>query len=67
MSICLTEQEIVDLTGGKVQSSAQSSVLTFLGIEHKRRPDGSVLVLRDALATAKVQPRAREEFKVNYG
>jgi hypothetical protein len=45
MTLCLTPEEIEDLTQKK-RYSAQIRVLTALGIELKRRPDGSVLVDR---------------------
>lgn len=40
----LTPDEVVTLTG-KVRGAAQVRVLNHLGIDHKRRPDGSVVVL----------------------
>jgi hypothetical protein len=41
----LTEEEIRELTNRK-QRSAQAMVLNALGITHKVRPDGSLVVLR---------------------
>ena len=41
----LTDEEIADLTQ-RTRRPAQSSVLTFMGIDHKLRPDGSIAVLR---------------------
>ena len=41
----LTDDELIELTG-RQQRPAQSKVLTFMGIEHKRRPNGSIAVLR---------------------
>lgn len=41
----LTDQEIADLTH-RQRKPAQARVLTFMGIEHKPRPDGSLAVLR---------------------
>lgn len=41
----LTPDEIAELTGRKLHK-AQRSVLNHLGIEHKIRPDGSLVVLR---------------------
>ncbi len=41
----LTNTELIELTGRRVKS-AQVRVLRFMGIEHKIRPDGSVVVLR---------------------
>jgi len=41
----LTRDEVIELTGKK-QRAAQVAVLNALGITHKIRPDGAVLVLR---------------------
>lgn len=41
----LTDAEIRRLTG-KIQHRAQSQELDYLGIEHKRRADGSLVVLK---------------------
>ncbi|HEY4074989.1 MAG TPA: DUF4224 domain-containing protein [Herbaspirillum sp.] len=41
----LTADQIKELTK-RVHHSAQSRVLASMGIEHKPRPDGSVVVLR---------------------
>ena len=46
MSICLTDEEIAELTGKK-HRDAQRRVLVALGIEHRVRPDGSIVVSRD--------------------
>ncbi|MBN4667180.1 DUF4224 domain-containing protein [Pandoraea nosoerga] len=43
--IFLTQDEIRDMTG-RVRYKSQSLVLSALGIEHRVRPDGSLLVLR---------------------
>jgi hypothetical protein len=43
--IFLTKEELRELTR-RNRSSAQVVVLRFMGIEHKIRPDGSVVVLR---------------------
>lgn len=45
MTLCLTPEEIEDLTQKK-RYSAQIRVLRALGIESRPRPDGSVLVDR---------------------
>ncbi|WP_224785387.1 DUF4224 domain-containing protein [Pandoraea pnomenusa] len=44
-SIFLTRDEIRVMTG-RVRHKSQALVLSALGIEHKVRPDGSLLVLR---------------------
>lgn len=41
----LTPEEIIELTGRKTHPS-QRNVLNHLGIDHKTRPDGSLVVLR---------------------
>ncbi|TDY23944.1 uncharacterized protein DUF4224 [Paraburkholderia sp. BL6665CI2N2] len=41
----LTRDELVDLTG-KQRGRSQAEVLRAIGVEHKIRPDGRVLVLR---------------------
>lgn len=41
----LNKSELIELTGRRVKS-AQIKALRFMGIEHKIRPDGSVVVLR---------------------
>jgi hypothetical protein len=41
----LTKEELVQLTGRKVNRS-QVMVLRAMGIEHRVRPEGSVVVLR---------------------
>jgi hypothetical protein len=49
--LCLTDAEISQLTGKK-RPSAQMRALRFMAIDHKRRPDGSVVVLRSQLGVA---------------
>ncbi|MHB0991670.1 MAG: DUF4224 domain-containing protein [Burkholderiales bacterium] len=41
----LTQGELVELTG-RQRSQAQMKVLRFMGIEHRQRPDGRIIVLR---------------------
>lgn len=41
----LSHDELIGLTG-KSQRAAQIRVLRYMGIEHRRRPDGSVAVLK---------------------
>lgn len=41
----LSDEEIAEMTG-RQRKPAQSRVLTFMGIEHKLRPDGSITVLK---------------------
>jgi hypothetical protein len=47
--LCLTETEVSQLTGKK-RPSAQMRALRFMAIDHKRRPDGSIVVLRSQLS-----------------
>jgi hypothetical protein len=47
----LTPDEIVALTGRK-QHKTQRTVLNHLGIQHKVRPDGSLVVLRSHVEDA---------------
>ncbi len=41
----LTPAELVELTGKKTRA-AQAQVLRFMGVEHRCRPDGSLVVLK---------------------
>lgn len=45
MSLCLTHDEIKEITG-KTKYSAQQRVLRAMGIDSKPRPDGTILVDR---------------------
>ena len=47
-SICLSKQELKQLTG-KTQFAAQNRALAKMGIQHVNRPDGSPVVMRQAL------------------
>lgn len=65
----LTDDEIEALTGRK-RKPAQARVLTFLGVEHKMRPDGSLVVLRsqvekvlgDAVVNTKAKKKTAPDF-----
>ncbi len=48
MPICLTKQEIKEITG-RHQYSAQGRELAKMGIEYRIRCDGSLMVLRASL------------------
>jgi hypothetical protein len=64
----LTAEEMVELTG-KRQRRTQVQVLRAIGIEHKIRPDGRVLVLRrhiEELFGAKSKPSPRAPFEPNW-
>lgn len=41
----LSKEEVATLTG-RTRSDAQARVLNGMGIEHRRRPDGSLVVAR---------------------
>jgi hypothetical protein len=47
-TLCLTDDELTQLTG-KTRPSAQIKALRYMAIDHKRRPDGSLVVLRNQL------------------
>lgn len=51
LAMFLTEAELKELTG-KVRPSAQAKALTAMSIDHKRRPDGTVAVLRAGVERA---------------
>ena len=58
----LSPEEVQVLTQRK-RSQAQSEVLRFMGINHRNRPDGSVVVVdQDLMANPTVQSRG---FKIN--
>jgi hypothetical protein len=50
-SLCLTEAEVSQLSGKK-RPSAQLKALRFMAIDHKRRPDGSIVILRSQLGVS---------------
>lgn len=60
--LCLTAEELTELTGRR-RPSAQRRVLRHMAIDHRQRPDGSVVVLRSALdgAAAAVPMTKRTE------
>lgn len=63
----LTDEQIVELTK-RTRRASQRKVLTAMGIEHRPRPDGSLVVLRShveklldsALANAKITVKNNE-------
>lgn len=55
----LSVDELVELTG-KTRRGAQGDVLRALGIPFKARPDGSLVVLRDAVQAALGYATAKE-------
>lgn len=65
----LTQEEIRDLTG-RVQNAAQVKVLRGMGIEHRARPDGSIVILRShveqTLGGVTSAPRKRTPTEPNF-
>lgn len=51
MSLCLTPDELRDLTG-KLRSGAQEKVLSSMGVPFRKRPNGSLVVIRTDLLAA---------------
>lgn len=47
----LTQSQLIELTGFK-RSGAQLRALRYLGIEHKQRADGSLVVLKSHVEQA---------------
>lgn len=60
----LTSEELRDLTHKKIPA-AQIRALRTMGIDHKRRPDGTVLVLKAVIEKSfgldEKQPKKRPE------
>ncbi|MGP8230453.1 MAG: DUF4224 domain-containing protein [Steroidobacteraceae bacterium] len=65
LPLCLTAQELTELTG-KMRASAQRRVLRHMAIEHRQRPDGSVVVLRSAIHGASAVSPATERTEPNW-
>lgn len=61
-SMFLTHEELVELTDRR-QRASQAQMLRALGIEHKIRPDGRVIVLRRHVEQ---QFGAKSEKKVEH-
>lgn len=66
----LTPEEIAELTG-KQRRGAQRAVLNALGIQHKERPDGSLLVAREHVlqqfGAAAEGVKLKKEKEPNWG
>jgi hypothetical protein len=58
----LSPDELKQLTQKK-QSTSQREVLNFMGIDHRIRPDGSVVVFENDLVNR--TPTKEKEFKIN--
>ena len=64
----LTPDELTELTGRR-RSDAQARVLRFMGIEHRRRPDGSLAVSSahvDALLGVTQERSIPKEIEPNW-
>lgn len=64
MSICLNDLELHELTG-KQRQSAQARALDKMRIPYKRRPDGSVVVFREALHASKKEGPAPARLRLS--
>ena len=62
--IALSDAELFEVTRRR-QSSAQVRVLRAMGIAHRIRPDGSVLVLRQSLLDEAPMPTVQES-EINW-
>ena len=65
----LSGVELKDLTGRR-QKACQVQALRFMGIEHKVRPDGSVVVLKAHVEQSlglREDRKAIKEFEPNWG
>lgn len=60
----LTSEELRELTG-RSQTRAQIAALNMMGIEHRLRPDGKVVVLKEHVARVlggeQSKPKSRRE------
>lgn len=68
--VALTDEQLVEVTHKK-RPTAQCRALRHMGIQHRQRPDGTVLVHRQhydnllgVVANAKVTPEKR--FEINW-
>lgn len=64
----LTPEDIAALTL-KTQRKAQRAALNFMGIDHKIRPDGSIVVLRahvEKMLGASMPPAAGKKREPNW-
>jgi hypothetical protein len=63
--ICLSPDEVSQLTG-KRRYAAQLRALRYMGIDHKQRPDGSVVVLRALLGVPSLSRGAAKRTSPNW-
>lgn len=64
MSLCLTNDEIIEVTHYK-KYSAQRRALNGMGIDYKVRPDGTIAVFRDSYNAA-LQARKPKRVEPNW-
>lgn len=67
-AIFLSEDEVRSMTG-RVIKSAQKLVLRHMGIEHRARPDGSLLVSRshvEKVLGGNVEAKQEKNFTPNW-
>ena len=64
--LCLTADELAQLTGRR-RPSAQLKALRFMAIDHKQRPDGSIVVLRTVLDAAPGIGHSSKRTEPNWG
>lgn len=66
LPVCLTGAEVTELTG-KTRPSAQRRVLRHMAIDHRQRPDGSIVVLRRAVDGISTMSPAIRRTEPNWG
>jgi len=66
LPLCLTTEEVAQLTG-RTRRSAQRRVLQYMCIDHKQRPDGSLVVLRSGLDAAAGIGHSTKRTEPNWG
>jgi hypothetical protein len=66
LPLCLTTEEIVLLTC-RIRHSAQRKALQHMLVDHKQRPDGSIVVLRSALDSASGIGQSKRRTEPDYG
>lgn len=63
MNMFLDEQELIDLTG-KQHNASQAKALRSMGIDHKIRPDGQVIVSRQYIEKVLAGESVSKSFKI---
>lgn len=65
MTLCLTPQELVEVTGRKYHT-AQRKALNAMGIDSKTRPDGSLMVKRSDYYTPARPSGSKKRAEPNW-